>query len=266
MAVPAPDGLTQRVRGDPRPRCRGVPDRPGRGDRPGRQALPAGDHGAGDQLGHADRVAGRARRAPHGAMAPRRRAVANAPPHTDGLRRRSCPAADRPVHGRRGTGETGVRAGVRLRPHPGHLGVHRQGLCPGCLPGARRRHRGMAHPDHRHAARVRVRPGDGPHPDARRRDPILRPVLDRAWLAANLRGGQTPPRVDGPPLAALARPWPVPRPPLDPLPAAQRADPEGAHVRALGRARGGAHDITGGNPTSACGRCGARPGTSPIPS
>ena len=56
--------------------------------------------------------------------------------------------------------------------------------------------------------------------------------------------------VDRPPLAALAGPRPVPRPPVAQLPAAQRADAQGAHLRADRRHRGG-----GQRP-----RCRRRPG------
>ena len=65
--------------------------------------------------------------------------------------------------------------------------------------------------------------------------------------AADARRGLQAPGLDGPPLAALARPRRLPRPSVAPIPAAQRADAEGAHLRADRRARRGRHDLAAGD-------------------
>ena len=57
-----------------------------------------------------------------------------------------------------------------------------------------------------------------------------------------------PARLDGPPLAALARPRRVPRPPLAHLPPAQRADAQGPDVRSHGRHGRGRHDVAARDP------------------
>ena len=247
MDVPAPDGLAERVRLDPGPVGRRLPPRPGRDPRPGRPPVPARDDGAGDQLGHPDRVAGGARRADDGSLAPRERAVPHPPPDADRLRRRPRAAAHHPLRHRRGPGHVRVRAGLRLRPLPGDLVLHRPGLRAGDLPPGPRRPRGPADPDHRHAAGVRGRPGHGPDPDAGRRGPLLRPVLDRPRAPVHLPGGTPAAAVDRPPLAALAGPGPFPGSSVEPVPAAQRADPEGPHVRAQrGHGGGGDHVAAGG--------------------
>ena len=60
---------------------------------------------------------------------------------------------------------------------------------------------------------------------------VLRALLERASRPAHHRGGQRAADLDGAPLAALARPGRVPRPPLALGPAAQRADPQGPDLR-----------------------------------
>ena len=70
------------------------------------------------------------------------------------------------------------------------------------------------------------------HADQGGPDPLLRPRVVRAPRAADLRRGLSAARLDRSPLAALARPRPVPRPPVARTPAAERADAEGAVVRA----------------------------------
>ena len=59
----------------------------------------------------------------------------------------------------------------------------------------------------------------------------------------DLRGRLRPAGVDRPPLAALARPRRVPRPPVAHLPPAQRADAEGAVLRAHRRDGGRGHHV-----------------------
>ena len=61
---------------------------------------------------------------------------------------------------------------------------------------------------------------------------LLRALLVRASAAAGLRRGVQAARLDGAPLAALARPRQLPGSSVAPVPAAQRADPEGAYLRA----------------------------------
>ncbi len=61
----------------------------------------------------------------------------------------------------------------------------------------------------------------------RGRHSLRRPVVVRAPAAEDLRRGLRAARLDGAPLAALARPRRVPGPPVAHLPPAQRADAEG---------------------------------------
>ena len=104
-----------------------------------------------------------------------------------------------------------------------------------------------ADPDHRHAARLRGRAGQRPHPAQGGRRPLRRPVVGRRAAADDLRRRVQAAGVDRAPLAALAGPRPVPRPPVAQLPAAQRADPQGADLRADRRGRGGRHDVAAGD-------------------
>ena len=67
-------------------------------------ALPAGDDGARDELGHRRRLDHRPRRAADRAVAPRGRALAHPPPRADRLRRRARAAAHGPLRQRRGRG------------------------------------------------------------------------------------------------------------------------------------------------------------------
>ena len=216
-----------------------------RPQRPGGPPLPPGHDGPGDELGHAERLDHRSRRPAHGAVAPRGRALEDAPPRADRLRRRARAAAHRPLRQRRGAGRHGLRADVRLRTPPGRVGLQRRGLPAGRRPrpGARPR----AHADHRPPHRLRGWPRDGPHAAQGGRVPLLRAVVERAPAAEDLRGGLRPARVDRAPLAALAGPRPVPRPSLAGLPAAQRADAEGADLRPHRGARGRGHDLAAGD-------------------
>ena len=112
----------------------------------------------------------------------------------------------------------------------GALGVHRRRATT----RARRERRGLrraAHPHHRHAARLRGRAGQHAHAAQGGRRPLRRAVLGRRGAADDLRGRLPAAGLDGPPLAALAGARAVPRPPLAQLPAAQRADAQGPHLR-----------------------------------
>ena len=93
--------------------------------------------------------------------------------------------------------------------------------------GHRRGHRPQAHLDQRPAAGLRGRPGQRPDPAQGGRRPLHRPVLGRRGAPDHLRRGVQEAGLDRPPLAALAGPRQVPRPPVARLPAAQRADPQG---------------------------------------
>ena len=61
---------------------------------------------------------------------------------------------------------------------------------------------------------------------------VLRAVVERARARRRLRGGLRAARLDRPPLAALARPRRLPRPPVARGPAALRAHAQGPHLRA----------------------------------
>ena len=115
VALPAPYGLTQRVRLDPGPRCRRISAGAGRHHGPRRASLPAGHHGPRDELGDADRLDHRARPAAHWPLAPRARPLHHAPPSADGLRGGSHPAAPRALRERRGAAHPRLRARLRLR-------------------------------------------------------------------------------------------------------------------------------------------------------
>ena len=114
--------------------------------------------------------------------------------------------------------------------------LHRARLPPGHARAGRRRH--QADPDHRHAAGVRGRAGRRPHPAQGGRRPLRRAVLGRQEPPLGLRRRLPAAGLDRPPLAALAGPRPVPRPPVAQLPAAQRADAQGPHLRTDRRDRG----------------------------
>ena len=115
VAVPAEDGLAERVRRDPRPRCRRLPARPGRCERPGRPTLHPGHDGPRDELGDADGLGHRPRCAEHRAVASRHRALAQPPALADRPRRRPRDAADDRVRPGLGGDQARVRARVRLR-------------------------------------------------------------------------------------------------------------------------------------------------------
>ena len=185
---------------------------------------------------HRHRLDHRARRAADRPVAPRGRPLHHLPPHAQRLRGRAHPAAHHPLRVGRGADDHGLRAGARLRPRARPLGVHRHELPP----GGRRAPSAPdvdADPHHRHAAGLRGRPGQRPDPAQGGRRPLRRAVLGRRRAAHGLRRRLQAPGLDRPPLAALAGPRPVPRPPVAQLPAAQRAHAEGPDLRADRRAR-----------------------------
>ena len=149
------------------------------------------------------------------------------PPHAQRLRGRAHPAAHHPVRLGRGADGDGLRAGARLRPR-----ARRAGSTP-----ATSYHQGRA--TRRRARDVTLTLTtdmllgfEGGQASAR----TLLKEGDVRFVALSW-GGAEPPHdvrrrlraagVDRPPLAALAGPRTVPRPPLAQLPPAQRADPQG---------------------------------------
>ena len=159
-----------------------------------------------------------------------RRPLADLPAHAQRLRGRAHPAAHHPLRLRRGADGHGLRAGVRLRPVAGRLGVHRRELPPGHAPpptGCDVR----PDADHRHAARLRGRPGQRAHAAQGGRHPLRRAVVGRRRAADDVRRRLRAAGLDRAPLAALAGARPVPRPPVAQLPAAQRADAQGPDLR-----------------------------------
>ena len=241
MAVPAADGLPERVRGDAGPRRRPLPARARGRARAGRPPLPPRHDGAGDELGHARGLDHRPRRPPHRPLAPRGRPLRHPPARAHGLRRRPRPPAHRPLRQRPGAGRDGVRADVRLRPRARVVGVRERRLPRDGRPRARRRRRAAPHdrPEHRHRgpARHRAPPHEG------RRGAVLRAVVERALPAAHDRRGRRGGYLDRPSLAALARPRQLPRPPVALRPPAQRAHAQGADLRAHRGDRRRAHDL-----------------------
>ena len=85
-------------------------------------------------------------------------------------------------------------------------------------------------------------------PDQGGRDVLLRAVVERAPRAAHLRRGLRAARLDRAPLAALARPRRVPRPPVARRPPALRPHAQGPHVRADRRDRRRGDDLAARDP------------------
>ena len=160
------------------------------------------------------------------------------PARADRLRRRPRAAAHRPLRQRRGAGRARLRADVRLRPAARRAGTYTdRGYHQACRT-TRRPRWARAHADHRHAASASRAAGrtartllqGGRHAaSARCRGPSTsrRTTYDEAVRAAGL---------DRAPLAALAGPRRLPRPPVAQPPAAQRAHAEGPDLRADRRA------------------------------
>ena len=87
-----------------------------------------------------------------------------------------------------------------------------------------------------------------PHADEGGRHAVRGAVLVRAPGSDDLRGRIRQARLDRAPLAALARPRQLPRPPVAHAPPARRAHAQGALVRAHRRARGGRDHLAAGDP------------------
>ena len=211
---------------------------------PGGAALPAGHDGARDELGHADRLDHRPRRAADRALAPRGRALA--------ARHRRAPTDYDAEHVLLRTvrcvnGEVQVTLDcepvVRLRPPAAARGrTPDGGYHQGAARGRRRRPRAHASPPTcsigfegpRAMARTLIKEGE---------HAVLRAVVERARAAAHLRRGVQAAGVDRAPLAALAGPRRLPGPSVAIAPRAQRAHAQGPDVRADRRARRGRHDV-----------------------
>jgi hypothetical protein len=244
--VPAPLRRRVDLRGDPGPRRRALHAGARRGERAGRTPLPAGDDGAGDDVGHAHGMGDRARRPADRPLAPPRRPLAHAPPVADRHGRGARAAAHAALRQRADGDAHGVRAAARLRAGPRALGVRRSGLRLGGRHGDRRGRVAGRAARHRPAARLRGRSRGGADDAARRPDRIRRAVLDRASRARDVRGGASPARLHRRPLARMALPRRLPRPSLAQLPPAQRGDAQGPHVRPHRRHGRGAHDVAAG--------------------
>ena len=124
----------------------------------------------------------------------------------------------------------------------GDVGVHRLRLPRGGRPPPRAADLQLrAH--HRHEPGRGGPQGHRPHDDEGGRHAVRGAVVVGAPPAAELRRGLRAPGVDRPPLAALARPRRVPRPPVAHLPPAQRAHAEGPLLRPDRRVHGGRHHV-----------------------
>ena len=196
---------------------------------PGRPPLPARGPTSWRPLGHRLRLVHRARRAVHRAVAPRDRPVQHPPPVPHRLRRRPRAAAHDPLRQRLGGDQPRLRAEVRLRAQAPDLGVLR-----GRLPRVRRDRRGrrpqaQAHLRPAHRLRGLARPGT--HPAARRRHRLRGAVVVRSRGPADLRRGLRAPGPHRGLLARVAGPRRLPRPPVEDVPPAQRADAQGPQLR-----------------------------------
>ena len=242
VAVPAADGLAERVRRAPGPRRRLVPARPDRRQGPRRPALPAGHDGARDELGHERRLDGRARRAADRPVAPR-----NDRSHTH---RRTPTDYDadhvllRTVRCVNGEVQLGLACEpvfdygpTRARWEYGDDGYH---FAVAHAPDSdiELRMTTDLNLGHRGPARVTAR-----HLIKEGESVLLRAVVERARGAADVRRGLRAARLDRAPLAALARPRRLPRPPVARRPPALRAHAQGAHLRADGRDRRRRDDV-----------------------
>ena len=254
----APARRAQRVRVHAGPGRGQLPARADRCAGAGRAALPAGHAGAGDDLAgprRLDRGQGRDVRRP---LVPPPAPLGDPPPAPDRLRGRAHPAAHGEMHHRPCRAQPGLRAGVRLRPHRGPLGVLQPGLRGGDRPRGRGRrpapagHRppgGLrgprrARPDHL----VRGRPG--------LRRPLLAAlpvvglggVLGRADAPRHRRRGVRAHGAHRRVLAGLDQPGRVPRASLAEPPPAQRPHPQGPDLRPHRGAAGRGHHLAARDP------------------
>ncbi len=138
MDVLAEDGFPQRVRGCTGPGGRQVSAGTGRSDRAGRPALPAGHHGARDDVGHAHRLGRRPGCPRCRAMAARRLPIHHAQASSVGPRGRESAGPHGSLPQRNHGLHPGMRAGLRLRPPTRRVASYRRLLRTGGG-GARRR-------------------------------------------------------------------------------------------------------------------------------
>ena len=108
-------------------------------------------------------------------MAPRGRPLEHAPAIADGLRRRPRAPAARSLRERPGASQPRLRAGIRLRPRRGPLGVRRPRLPRGGRTRRRRRHRAPSHDGH--APRLRRLACHRPNADEGRRHAVRRALV-----------------------------------------------------------------------------------------
>ena len=238
--MPAAARLAERVRRDPRPRRRATSaSGPPTSTVPAARRYLPGHDGARDELGDADRLDHRPRRAAHRALAPRGRALAGP---TAARRPTTTPTTC--CCARSGASTARCRSTLDCEPvfdygrAPGRLGVHRRRL---------RRRPSRARRGHRRSSCTLTTDlrlgfeGGRAHARARcsRRASAASCALSWSEHAppTDLRRGLRAAGVDRAPLAALARPRPLPRPSVAQLPAAQRADAQGPDLRADRRAR-----------------------------
>ena len=152
----------------------------------------------------------RPRRSADRSVAPRGRPVQDLPAHTQRLRGRTHPAADDPLRVGRGADARRLRAGPRLRPGPGVLGLHRGELPP--RRGHQSRQRGQAHLDQRPATGLRGRPSRRADVAQGGRRPLRRPVLGWGGAAAPRTRRRTASR-SGPPTTGSTG-WPAASSPI----------------------------------------------------
>ena len=245
VAVPAADGLAERLRA---PSSTATPAASGSAPTDvmvpaARRYLPGHDDPR-DELGDADRLDHRARRPADRAVAPRATSCRR---RTGGRRPTTTPSTSCCAPSAASTAR--CRSSMECAPvfdygrSPAQLG-----LPPAGLPRrGRRRAAGVglpAAPDHRHAPRLRGPAGDRAHAAEGGRQTVRRAVVERARRRRPPSTTRTARLdVDGASLAALARPRPVPRPPVARAPRAQRAHAQGPDVRADRGARRGGDDV-----------------------
>ena len=175
--MPAAHGRAQRLRCDPRPRRRQLSARSGGQRRAGRPSLPPGHAGAGDELGHLDRLGDHPRRPADGSLARGPPAAERLLARPDRLCRGRHPHPHGPLRERRGPGHARLRARVRLRATTRGLGARRSAVSLGDLSRPRKRPQPQA--DDRPAGRLRGAQGRRAIADEGRRLPIRRAVVGR---------------------------------------------------------------------------------------
>ena len=202
MCLPRFDGAVG-LRRDARPRRRHLPARPGRHVGAGRPPLPAGHDGPRDDLGHADGLGDRPRRA-----ADRARGTTTTSARTPTAARRptttptTCCCARCAASTARVEMQHGLRADARLRAHGASVGVRRRRLRPGGRHAPRAATSSCALTTD---LRIGFEGGARPraHDAARRRHRVRRAVVERARRRRDLRRG-LPARSSAPPTSGTS--------------------------------------------------------------